>query len=62
MRISAYLLAALLLGTAALVALHSVFAAGESRTSSSASPRPDLEYLKASTAWRHRKIRSCCFS
>ena len=47
MRISAYLLAALLLGTAALVALHSVFAAGESRTSSSASPRPELEYLKA---------------
>ncbi|MFY9529486.1 MAG: MBL fold metallo-hydrolase [Candidatus Acidiferrales bacterium] len=47
MRISAYLLAALLLGTAALGALHSVFAAGESRTSSSASPRPELEYLKA---------------
>ncbi len=47
MRISAYLLAALLLGTAALVALHSVFAAGESRTSSSASLRPELEYLKA---------------
>ena len=47
MRISAYLLAALLLGTAALVALHSVFAAGESRTSSSASPRPELEYLNA---------------
>src|SRR5258705_7545577 len=47
MRISAYLLAALLLGTAALVALHSVFAAGESRTSSSASPRPELEYWKA---------------
>jgi len=47
MRMPAYLLAALLLGTAALVSLHSVFAAGESRTSSSASPRPELEYLKA---------------
>jgi glyoxylase-like metal-dependent hydrolase (beta-lactamase superfamily II) len=47
MRISAYLLAALFLGTGALDALHSVFAAGESRTSSSASPRPELEYLKA---------------
>jgi glyoxylase-like metal-dependent hydrolase (beta-lactamase superfamily II) len=47
MRSSAYLLAALLLGTGALVALQSVFATGESRTSSSASPRPELEYLKA---------------
>src|SRR5258705_11390612 len=47
MRISAYFLAALLLGTAALVGLHRVFAAGESRTISSASPRPELEYLKA---------------
>jgi len=47
MRNSAYLLAALLLGTGALVALQSVFATGESRTSSSASPRPELEYLKA---------------
>jgi glyoxylase-like metal-dependent hydrolase (beta-lactamase superfamily II) len=47
MRNSAYLLAALLLGTGALVALQSVFTTGESRTSSSASPRPELEYLKA---------------
>jgi glyoxylase-like metal-dependent hydrolase (beta-lactamase superfamily II) len=47
MRSSAYLLAALLLGTGAFVALQSVFATGESRTSSSASPRPELEYLKA---------------
>jgi len=47
MRSSAYLLAALLLGTGALVALQSVFATGGSRTSSSASPRPGLEYLKA---------------
>src|SRR5215467_7185098 len=41
-----YLGAALLLATA-LAGLYKVFAAGESRTSSSASPRPDLEYLKA---------------
>lgn len=47
MKTSVYLLAALLLGTAALVGLHRVFAAGESRTSSSASQRPELEYLKA---------------
>jgi glyoxylase-like metal-dependent hydrolase (beta-lactamase superfamily II) len=47
MKTSVYLLAALLLGTTALVGLHSVFAAGERRTSSSASPRPELEYLKA---------------
>jgi glyoxylase-like metal-dependent hydrolase (beta-lactamase superfamily II) len=47
MKTSFYLLAALLLGTAALAGLHRVFAAGEGRTSSSASPRPELEYLKA---------------
>ena len=47
MKTSVYLLAALLLGTAALVGLHRVFAAGESGTSSSASPRPELEYFKA---------------
>jgi glyoxylase-like metal-dependent hydrolase (beta-lactamase superfamily II) len=47
MKTPVYLLAALLLGTAALVGLHKVFAAGESRTSSSASPRPELEYWKA---------------
>ena len=47
MKTSVYLLAALLLGTAALAGLHRVFAAGESQTSSSASPRPELEYLKA---------------
>ena len=47
MKTSVYLLAALLLGTAALVGLHRVFAAGESRTNSSASPRPELEYWKA---------------
>jgi glyoxylase-like metal-dependent hydrolase (beta-lactamase superfamily II) len=47
MRTSVYLLAALLLGTAALVGLHRVFSARESRTNSSASPRPELEYLKA---------------
>src|SRR5215471_16762832 len=41
-----YLGAALLLATA-LAGLYKVFAAGESRTSSSASPRPELEYLKA---------------
>ena len=46
MKTSFYLLAALLLGTAALAGLHRVFAAGEG-TSSSASPRPELEYLKA---------------
>jgi glyoxylase-like metal-dependent hydrolase (beta-lactamase superfamily II) len=47
MKTPVYLLAALLLGTAALVGLHRVFAAGENRTSSSGSPRPELEYLKA---------------
>jgi len=47
MKTSVYLLAALLLGTATLVGLHRVFAAGESRTSSSASSHPELEYLKA---------------
>ena len=41
-----YLGAALLLATA-LAGLYKVFAAGENRTSSSASPRPELEYLKA---------------
>lgn len=43
MKTSVYLLAALLLGTAAIVGL----AAGESRTSSSPSPRPELNYWKA---------------
>ena len=47
MKTSIYLLAALVLGTAALVGLQRVFAAGESRTTASASPRPELEYLKA---------------
>jgi glyoxylase-like metal-dependent hydrolase (beta-lactamase superfamily II) len=47
MKTSAYFLAVLVLGTAALVGLHRVFAAGESRTISSVSPRPELEYLKA---------------
>jgi hypothetical protein len=47
MKTSVYLLAALLLGTTALLGLHRVFAAGENRTSSSASPRPELEYFKA---------------
>jgi glyoxylase-like metal-dependent hydrolase (beta-lactamase superfamily II) len=47
MKISVYLLAALLIGTAALVGLRTVFVAGESRTSSGASVRPELEYLKA---------------
>lgn len=47
MKTSVYLLAALLLGTAALVGLHTVFAAGESPASSSAPSRPELEYLKA---------------
>jgi glyoxylase-like metal-dependent hydrolase (beta-lactamase superfamily II) len=47
MKTSVYLLAALLLGTAALVGLNRVFAAGESRTSSSVSSRPELEYLNA---------------
>lgn len=47
MKTSVYLLATLLLGTGALVVLHRVFVAGESRTSSSASPRPELDYLKS---------------
>jgi glyoxylase-like metal-dependent hydrolase (beta-lactamase superfamily II) len=47
MKTSVYLLAALLLATSALVGLHRVFAAGESRTISAASSRPELEYLKA---------------
>ena len=47
MKTSVYFLAALLLGTAALVGLHRVFAAGESRTGSSPSPRPELNYWKA---------------
>jgi glyoxylase-like metal-dependent hydrolase (beta-lactamase superfamily II) len=47
MKTSVYLLAALLLGTAALVGLNRVFAAGERRTSSSVSSRPELEYLNA---------------
>ena len=38
-----YLGAAVLLATT-LAGLYKVFAAGESRTSSSASPRPELEY------------------
>lgn len=47
MKTSVYLLAALLLGAATLVGLHGVFAAGESPASSSASSRPELEYLRA---------------
>ena len=47
MKTSIYLLAALILGTAALVALHRVCAAGGIPARSSASPRPELEYRKA---------------
>jgi glyoxylase-like metal-dependent hydrolase (beta-lactamase superfamily II) len=47
MKTSVYLLAALLLGTPALLGLHRVFAEAENRTSSSASPLPELEYFKA---------------
>jgi glyoxylase-like metal-dependent hydrolase (beta-lactamase superfamily II) len=47
MKTSVYLLVALLLGTAALLGLLRVFAGGETRTSSSSSSRPELEYLRA---------------
>jgi len=46
MRTSIYLLTVLLLGTA-FVGLYRAFTAGESRSSASASTRPELEYLKA---------------
>jgi len=47
MKTSIYLLAALILGTAAFVGLYRVLAAKEIPAGSSASPHPELEYWKA---------------